>query len=95
MAPGSGLLLLPCSRQVVLQAVELATLLLPFAAAAVVLGRRRVVDVKGLLVLQAGFQGVLQLVGSAGVILPGEMGGVRMTVAGNIVAMGGGDLQWD
>lgn len=69
------LLLLLCSRQVVLQAVELAAVLLPFAAAAVMLGRRRVVDVKWLLVLQAGLQGVLQLVGSTGVILPGEMEG--------------------
>lgn len=73
----SRLLLLPCSRQVVLQTVELAAVLLPFA---VVLGRRRVVDVKRLLVLQAGFQGVLQLVGSAGVVLQerwGREGGVR------------------
>jgi len=64
----------PGSRQVVLQTVELAAVLLPFAAAAVVLGRRRVVDVERLLVLQAGFQGVLQLVGSAGVVLLGKMG---------------------
>lgn len=68
------------SRQVVLEAVELPHVLLPFAA--VVLGRRRVVDVERLLVLQAGFQRVLQLVGSAGIILrerrgsgPGRDGG--------------------
>lgn len=62
----------PGSRQVVLQAVQLPRLLLPFAA--LVLGRRRVVDVEGLLVLQAGFQRVLQLVGSAGIVLR-ERGG--------------------
>lgn len=68
------------SRQVVLEAIELPHVLLPFAA--VVLGRRRVVDVERLLVLQAGFQRVLQLVGSAGIILrerrgsgPGRDGG--------------------
>lgn len=61
------------SRQVVLEAVQLPRLLLPFAA--VVLGRRRVVDVERLLVLQAGFQRVLQLVGSAGIVLRERGGG--------------------
>lgn len=61
---------LPTSCQVVLQTVHLRVVQVTLAI--VKLGRHGVLDVKGFLFFQAGFQGVLKLLRGTGVILNGE-----------------------